>query len=87
MVMSSLYDAQLETEHEQKLFIVPILLKEACRQITLTNLPHSGWVQFFLYQTLYCTDVEKPEAEIPIKRVSVFYQTKGAAYRVSVILA
>jgi hypothetical protein len=26
-------------------------------------LENSGWAQFFLYQTLYCVDVEKPACE------------------------
>lgn len=52
------------------LYVVPWLLREACKDLNLTNLGHSGWVQYYLYQTLYCCDVEKPESEEQIKRVS-----------------
>lgn len=53
----------------QHIYVLPLLLNEACKELTITNLPHSGWVQFYLYQTLYCSDVEKPECEEQLKRV------------------
>lgn len=70
MVMANLYDLALDEPHIQggRRYVLPVFLQEACRELTIVNLPHSGWVQFFLYQTLYCTDVEKPEAEVQIKR-------------------
>jgi len=48
---------------------LPYFLKYAVEQAG-DDLDESGWVQFFLYQTLYCCDVEKPKSEIAIKRVS-----------------
>lgn len=33
---------------------------------------HCGWVQYYLYQSLYCTDVEKPNNEIEIKKAIPF---------------
>lgn len=68
---SSFVDQPQETFSEipESIYILPLLLREACKDLNLTNLSHSGWVQFYLYQTLYCCDVEKPECEEEIKRV------------------
>ncbi|AFZ80569.1 hypothetical protein BEWA_034260 [Theileria equi strain WA] len=46
---------------------LPRYLKRACEGLTLENLPLSGWMQYYLYLTLYCTDVEKPSNEKDIK--------------------
>lgn len=86
MVMSNLYDLKFDGISNiggdilnnlvgsfpilPRLFILPLLLREACRELDMANLNHSGWVRFYLYQTLYCCDVEKPECEEELKRVS-----------------
>lgn len=43
-------------------------LRLACSQLNMENLSHSGWVQYYLYQCLYCCDCEKPDTEVAIKR-------------------
>lgn len=55
---------------ERGVWILPKLLREACKDLNFRNLSHSGWAQFYLYQILYCCDVEKPRSEEQIKRVS-----------------
>ncbi|VWU48709.1 conserved protein, unknown function [Hepatocystis sp. ex Piliocolobus tephrosceles] len=49
------------------------ILKNACSGLTKENLPESGWVQYFLYITLYCCDVEKPLNENNIKKSIPFF--------------
>eukprot|EP00375_Theileria_parva_P002907 XP_765588.1 hypothetical protein [Theileria parva strain Muguga] len=46
---------------------LPVFLNRACKGLNLENLPLSGWTQYYLYISLYCTDVEKPRNEIQIK--------------------
>ncbi|CDR97869.1 hypothetical protein, conserved [Babesia bigemina] len=46
---------------------LPVFLERACEHLTLETLPLSGWTQYILYLTLYCTDVERPMNEIAIK--------------------
>uniref|UniRef100_A0A3B0MFL5 RAP domain-containing protein n=1 Tax=Theileria annulata TaxID=5874 RepID=A0A3B0MFL5_THEAN len=46
---------------------LPIFLSRACNGLNLENLPLSGWTQYYLYISLYCTDVEKPRNEVEIK--------------------
>jgi len=66
-VMAGLYDTK--THPGASLPVLPQLVANACRHVPeQTELDESGWAQFFLYQTLYCTDVEQPEAEQEIKR-------------------
>ena len=49
--------------------ILPIFVARACEQLTTKEeLTASGWAQFFLYQTIYCADVEKPSCEEAVKR-------------------
>jgi len=49
--------------------LLPALVAAACAQVRgPEELDQSGWAQFFLYQTLYCVDVEKPAAEEAVKR-------------------
>jgi len=49
--------------------LLPRLVAGACAQIDRQDeLDASGWAQFFLYQTLYCVDVEKPACEEQVKR-------------------
>eukprot|EP00921_Rhytidocystis_pertsovi_P015118 GHVQ01024172.1.p1 GENE.GHVQ01024172.1~~GHVQ01024172.1.p1 ORF type:complete len:454 (+),score=22.58 GHVQ01024172.1:621-1982(+) len=62
MVMANLYTAGT-TEG-----FLPECLKRACDRLTSGNIAHSGWVQFYLYQTLYCCDTEKPSNEVDIKK-------------------
>eukprot|EP00930_Biecheleria_cincta_P013459 TRINITY_DN11980_c0_g5_i1.p1 TRINITY_DN11980_c0_g5~~TRINITY_DN11980_c0_g5_i1.p1 ORF type:complete len:531 (+),score=111.54 TRINITY_DN11980_c0_g5_i1:31-1593(+) len=49
--------------------VLPLLLARACEQVEdKEHLDRCGWAQFFLYQTLYCVDVEKPACEEVAKR-------------------
>lgn len=49
--------------------LLPMLIANACAEISgRPELDASGWAQFFLYQTLYCVDVEKPDSEEAVKR-------------------
>jgi len=49
--------------------ILPLLVSKACEGIEdVETLDNSGWAQFFLYQTIYCVDVLKPQCEEPVKR-------------------
>ncbi|ORM40472.1 uncharacterized protein BXIN_1844 [Babesia sp. Xinjiang] len=47
---------------------LPLFLQRACMTLSLETLPLSGWVQYMLYLTLYCTDVERPQNETAIKQ-------------------
>ncbi|KEG01829.1 hypothetical protein YYE_03348 [Plasmodium vinckei vinckei] len=47
---------------------LPEILRNACNGLTKENISESGWVQYFLYITLYCCDVEKPINESEIKQ-------------------
>ncbi|GFE55287.1 hypothetical protein BaOVIS_026910 [Babesia ovis] len=47
---------------------LPIFLQRACMHLSLETLPLSGWTQYMLYLTLYCTDVERPQNEAAIKQ-------------------
>lgn len=62
--MLGLYDAKGSNG-----YVLPLFVKYACD--TLENqkeaLDGSGWAQFFLYQVLYCADVEQPVSEAEIK--------------------
>ncbi|KAL8434572.1 hypothetical protein Efla_000088 [Eimeria flavescens] len=54
-----------------------VRLKNGCLlavylQLTKETLPHSGWVQHFVYLILYLTDVEQPKAAEAIKRAVPF---------------
>lgn len=41
---------------------VPVFLANACAHLrTSAQLDRSGWAQFWIYQSLYCTDVENPK--------------------------
>lgn len=63
-VMTDLYDVPCGEG-----FALPVLVTAACEHIEkLEDLETSGWAQFFLYQTLYCVDVEKPACEEAVKR-------------------
>ncbi|ANQ07363.1 Uncharacterized protein PCOAH_00017060 [Plasmodium coatneyi] len=46
---------------------LPEILKNACDGLTKENIAESGWIQYYLYMTLYCCDVEKPSNERIIK--------------------
>lgn len=50
-------------------------------QLSEEQLEHSGWLQFFLYQSLYCADVEKPRAEEAMKRAVPFALQKALHMR------
>eukprot|EP00439_Symbiodinium_sp_Y106_P059752 s503_g8.t1 len=66
VVMSGLYDV---SETGQGYPVLPLLIVRACEQLQdKSELEQSGWAQFFLYQTLYCVDVEKPTCEEAVKR-------------------
>ncbi|EDO05644.1 uncharacterized protein BBOV_IV000440 [Babesia bovis T2Bo] len=52
---------------------LPTFLQRACSGLSLETLPLSGWTQYILYLTLYCTDVESPRNETEIKH-SVPYE-------------
>ncbi|KAF8817787.1 hypothetical protein IE077_001374 [Cardiosporidium cionae] len=47
---------------------LPMFLRKTSEMINTVNLEHSGWVQYFMYQVLYCTDVENPSNAIDIKK-------------------
>lgn len=66
LTMAGLYDV---IAAEGDAFALPALVAQACSQIgSRQELDNSGWAQFFLYQTLYCVDVEKPGSEEAVKR-------------------
>jgi len=49
--------------------VLPALVAAACARVGgREELDNSGWSQFFLYQTLYCVDVEKPASEEAVKQ-------------------
>ncbi|CRG99424.1 conserved Plasmodium protein, unknown function [Plasmodium relictum] len=52
---------------------LPDILTNACKSLTKENISESGWVQYFLYITLYCCDVEKPSNELEIKKSIPFF--------------
>ncbi|SBT70985.1 conserved Plasmodium protein, unknown function [Plasmodium malariae] len=52
---------------------LPEVLKNACMSLTKENISESGWVQYFLYITLYCCDIEKPSNELEIKESIPFF--------------
>lgn len=64
MVSKSLYNIVRPNYENASL---PVFLNRACKGLNLENLPLSGWTQYYLYISLYCTDVEKPRNEIQIK--------------------
>lgn len=68
LVLNGMY----EFPYEDTQFL-PELLHQACSYLTKENIPESGWVQYFLYIILYCTDVEKPSNEIEIKKNVPYY--------------
>lgn len=49
-------------------------------QITLKNLPESGWLQYIIYLILYSADVEKPFCEVAIKK-SVPYEIQESLHK------
>lgn len=65
--------------------ILPIFVARACEQLTTKEeLIGSGWAQFFLYQTIYCADVEKPSCEEAVaspKAVRITCRTASRTYR------
>ncbi|CAJ1396325.1 unnamed protein product [Effrenium voratum] len=64
VVMSGDYDLE---EEGQK--VLPLFIDRACEQLeNKLEVENSGWAQFFLYQVLYCVDVEKPACEEAVKR-------------------
>ncbi|SCO66535.1 conserved Plasmodium protein, unknown function [Plasmodium vivax] len=54
-------------------FFMPEILKNACEGLTKENIVESGWIQYYLYITLYCCDVEKPRNERMIKESVPFF--------------
>ncbi|GAB65787.1 hypothetical protein PCYB_072890 [Plasmodium cynomolgi strain B] len=52
---------------------LPEILKNACEGLTRENIAESGWIQYYLYMTLYCCDVEKPRNERMIKESVPFF--------------
>ncbi|SOV76399.1 conserved Plasmodium protein, unknown function [Plasmodium sp. gorilla clade G3] len=68
MVINNMY----EYPSKENSFL-PEILKNACNSLTKENIPESGWVQYFLYMTLYCCDVEKPSNELQIKESIPYY--------------
>ena len=60
---------------------MPELMKGVCENLTSKEqLDDSGWLGYFIYQTLYCADVQKPEVELALKK-SVPYVDPGAVAR------
>mmetsp|Transcript_55869 Transcript_55869/g.133167 ORF Transcript_55869/g.133167 Transcript_55869/m.133167 type:complete len:510 (+) Transcript_55869:72-1601(+) len=65
MVAAGLQDVELPSGGH----VLPVIVERACASIaSKEDLDRSGWAQFFLYQTLYCVDVEKPASEEMVKR-------------------
>jgi hypothetical protein len=63
--MAGIYDFGGKTGE----YLLPLLVARACEQLQRKeDLDGSGWAQFFLYQTLYAVDVEKPRCEGDVKR-------------------
>eukprot|EP00933_Yihiella_yeosuensis_P011364 TRINITY_DN11861_c0_g5_i1.p1 TRINITY_DN11861_c0_g5~~TRINITY_DN11861_c0_g5_i1.p1 ORF type:complete len:521 (+),score=87.82 TRINITY_DN11861_c0_g5_i1:36-1565(+) len=68
VAMANVYDVTVGEDGKDHA-VLPVLVKRACEQVQDTKeLEQSGWAQFFLYQTLYCVDVEKPSCEEAVKR-------------------
>ncbi|GIX65888.1 uncharacterized protein BcabD6B2_53230 [Babesia caballi] len=63
LVLTNRYEWPTNTES-----VLPLFLERACAGLSLDTLPLSGWTQYILYLTLYCTDVEQPLNEAAIKR-------------------
>ncbi|CAE8700273.1 unnamed protein product [Polarella glacialis] len=67
VVMADLCDTS--TDAAGAVPVLPLLVARACEQLQdKDELDKTGWSQFFLYQTLYCVDVEKPACEEAVKR-------------------
>ncbi|SBS85725.1 conserved Plasmodium protein, unknown function [Plasmodium ovale curtisi] len=65
----------LYTFPEKSFNFLPEILRNACNGITKENISECGWIQYFLYMTLYCCDVEKPSNEMEIKEsIPLFIQ-------------
>lgn len=66
VVMADMYDLPVSPHGPP---LLAALLERASGQVSgRQELDGSGWAQFFLYQTLYCTDVERPASEELVKR-------------------
>ncbi|GAW80276.1 hypothetical protein, conserved [Plasmodium gonderi] len=66
IVMNNMYEFPSKEKNGISSFL-PEILKNACEGLTKENIGESGWVQYYLYITLYCCDVEKPCNELMIK--------------------
>jgi len=68
LVVAGLYDVEATAAGATSL-VLPTVVSKACDHLKVyQDLDESGWAQFFLYQTLYCVDVEKPKCEEAVKR-------------------
>lgn len=66
VVMAGLYNAPSSCGGGAAL---PAIVAKACEGIQSREmLDAAGWAQFFLYQTIYCADVERPDSEIAVKK-------------------
>ncbi|EUD68037.1 hypothetical protein C922_01649 [Plasmodium inui San Antonio 1] len=77
LVINNMYEFPLKDESRGKScttsFFLPEILKNACEGLTRENIAESGWIQYYLYMTLYCCDVEKPRNERMIKESVPFF--------------
>ncbi|EPR57146.1 hypothetical protein TGME49_267040 [Toxoplasma gondii ME49] len=71
LTLQGSYDLCLPSDETAKSTLA-LFLQRACEPLSLEQLENSGWVQFFLYQTLYCVDVEKPKREVEVKKAVPF---------------
>jgi len=66
VVMADMYDVTVSPHGPP---LLAALIERASGQVHgRQELDGSGWAQFFLYQTLYCVDVERPACEELVKR-------------------
>ncbi|KAK1937282.1 hypothetical protein X943_000746 [Babesia divergens] len=63
LLLTNRYEWPSQTES-----VLPLFLERLCDKLTLETLPLSGWMQYIIYLTLYCTDVERPFNESAIKK-------------------
>ncbi|PFH36796.1 hypothetical protein BESB_049880 [Besnoitia besnoiti] len=72
LTLQGSYDVHLPSQDETSSSSLALFLQRACQPLSLEQLESSGWIQFFLYQVLYCVDVERPARETEIKKAVPF---------------
>lgn len=84
VVVAGLYDAPAAAMvgSDTTVPALPEFVRRACEGFgNEDDLDGSGWAQFFLYQALYCTDVEKPICEEAVKRAMPMWMQERLHHR------